>query len=176
MPLPNKRKNPGFETILERFNSKLWHYHILVPADIAKAFVKGTDRRVICRLNNKVTFQCALMHKGSGTFFININKSIRDKLKLKEGDSLQVSLKKDESEYGLPLPEELAELMKQDEEGREVFHKLTPGKQRTLLYIIDHVKNTELRLRRAIAIVNHLKRTKGKIDYKQLNEEMKRTF
>ncbi|MEZ4892245.1 MAG: YdeI/OmpD-associated family protein [Saprospiraceae bacterium] len=86
---------------------------------------------------------------------------------------LRVSLKKDTSEYGLPMPEEMAEVLAQDDEGDKLFHALTPGKIRTLLYIAGNVKSSEKRISRSIAIVEHLKETKGKIDFKMLNIKLK---
>jgi uncharacterized protein YdeI (YjbR/CyaY-like superfamily) len=67
------------------------------------------------------------------------------------------------------MPPELAELLAQDDEGDRLFHALTPGKIRTLLYMVGQPKNSELRLHRALVVVEHLKQHQGKIDYKQLN-------
>lgn len=161
-----------FTAVLENFNSNLWGYHISVPADHAHEFEKG-DRRVVCTLNGTMEFQCALMPKGDGQYFININKKIRDKLKLVLGASVQVALRQDDSPYGLPMPEELAELLKLDPDGDALFHALTPGKQRTLLYIAGSPKRSETRIKRALVVIEHLKRQGGKIDFKQLNEDMK---
>jgi Domain of unknown function (DUF1905) len=94
-----------FTAKLDRFNSNLWHFHFIVPSKIAKKFIEGNNRRVVCTLNETETFQAALMHLGDGDFFINVNKKLRDKLKINDGDDVQVSLQKDESEYGLPMPE-----------------------------------------------------------------------
>lgn len=163
-----------FTTPLHRFeNSDLWAYHVVVPADVGMRFVEGDNRRVVCTLEGKLRFQCALMPRGDGEWFININKKIRDKLGLVYGQLVTVSLEKDTSEYGLPVPEELHELLQQDEEGHELFHALTPGKQRNLIYINGQVKSPELRMRRALVIVNHLKVHKGVINFKALNEELK---
>jgi len=104
---------------------------------------------------------------------ITVNKKTRDKLGLKAGSKVNVSLRKDESEYGLPMPEELAEVLAQDETGNRLFHALTPGKLRTLLYIVGQVKDPDKRVGRAIAIVEHLKANGGKINYRQLNEELR---
>lgn len=164
----------GFTALLENFNSNLWGYHISVPELIAKVFLEKGGRRVVCRLNDGVEFQCALMPKGDGSYFININKKLRDKLGLKLGMQVQASLRKDDSEYGLPMPEELAELLKQDEDGNVLFHALTPGKQRTLLYIAGSPKTSDTRLRRAIVVIEHLKANGGKVNFRQLNEDMKR--
>lgn len=163
-----------FTTQLDNFNSSLWGYHIPVPEPVARLFTDQGDRRVVCRLNDAVEFQCALMPKGDGSYFININKKLRDKLGLKPGMAVQASLRRDESRYGLPMPEEFEELLKQDEEGDQLFHALTPGKQRSLLYIAGSPKTSDTRLRRAIAIIEHLKTNDGKLNFRQLNEEMKR--
>ena len=89
------------------------------------------------------------------------------------GDEVTYNLEKDTSEFGLPVPEEFAELLKIDAEGNEIFMSLTPGKQRTLLYMVSTPKSIDLRIKRAICIIDHLKATNGKINYRQLNELIK---
>jgi len=162
-----------FTTSLGNFNTALWNFHIVVLEHLAKPFLDGNDRRVVCKLNDSIEFQCALMPKGDGHYFININKKIRDKLKLQLGSTVNVMLRKDESEYGLPMPEELAEVLQQDINGNQYFHALTAGKQRTLLYIAGQPKTSNVRLKRAIVLVEHLKANKGKIDFKQLSLDLK---
>lgn len=163
-----------FTAILDNLNSNLWGYYLSVPIDISDQIIKEQkDRRVVCRLNGQLTFQCALMPKGDGTYFVMVNKSNRSKLGLKMGSKVQVSLKKDDSEYGLPMPEEMAEVLASDPKGDELFHALTPGKQRNLLYIVGKVKSSDLRIRKALVVVEHLKQQGGKIDFKQLNEDLK---
>jgi len=170
------KKGAPFTAVLGRFNSNLWHFYVPVTTAQAQLFVTGKDRRVLCSLNGTEPFACALMPDGQGDFFININKALRTKLKLREGDSITVALTKDESEYGMPVPEELQELWQQDDEGREMFHSLTPGKQRTLIYMVANAKSSQVRLRRALGILNHLKATGGTIHYKQLQEEIRNTL
>ena len=113
------------------------------------------------------------MPGSNGQYFINVNKDHQKGLKIQPGDDLSVSLVPDESEYGLPMPEELAELMKQDPEGDKIFHQLSRGKQRTLLHLIGKPKSAEIRLRKAITIINYLKEGNGKLDFKELNEAIK---
>lgn len=163
----------SFTSKVERFDSDLWHFHITVPMDIAEQYIEGKNRRVVCTLNGQVSFQCSLMPAASDHCFININKKNRDKLGLLVGDVVEVSLQKDESKYGLPMPDEFKEMLNQDPEGDRLFHALTPGKQRNLLYIAGGVKSIEKRIERAIVIVDHLKIHEGKIDFKALNQEMK---
>lgn len=166
----------SFKAIIDRFNSNIWHFHVIVPKKTALKFIDGLDKRVVCTLNQTESFHAALMPLGDGNFFINVNKQLRNKLKVNDGDEILVSLVKDESEYGLPLPDEFKELLEQDIAGNDLFHALTAGKQRTLLYIIGKPKSPDLRIRNGIAILEHLKRNNGKINYKQLNIDMKNTF
>lgn len=158
---------------MQNFNNDLWGHHFLVDQSIGNQFVNGNNRRVICTLNSEVSFHCALMPYGNGGYFINVNKEIRDKLKIQTGSLITFSLTKDDSEYGMPLPEELNELWTIDDEGFKYFHKLTPGKQRTLIYIIGKPKSSVIRLNKAIAINEYLKSVRGKLDFKELNAYIK---
>ncbi|MCF8247075.1 MAG: YdeI/OmpD-associated family protein [Saprospiraceae bacterium] len=164
-----------FTTALANFDTNLWGFHIVVQEAQAQPFIDGNDRRVVCTLNGSLEFQCALMPKGDGHFFININKKTRDKLGLQLGSMVAVSLRKDESEFGLPMPEEFAEVLAQDQAGNRHFRNLTPGKQRALLYIVGQPKTSDTRLKRAVVLVEHLKDNAGKIDFKQLQLDLKET-
>ena len=102
-----------FTSTLEISTNKLWGAHLPVPAPIAQVFLTEGAKRVVCKLNDTVEFQCALLPKGEGVYCIVVNKKIREQLGLREGSTARVSLHKDESEYGLPMPDELAEVLAQ---------------------------------------------------------------
>ncbi len=170
----SKRKVYTFNSELINFYGDLWHFHLKVPVTIYDKFKKEDDLRVVVRVNDLVEWQAAIMPSGQDYYFININKANRKKLKLELGDQAEVQIWKDESKYGLPMPEEFDELLKMDPEGNEVFHKLTPGKQRALLFIIGKPKSSQLRIEKGVVVVEHLKRNKGKIDFKQLNIDFRK--
>ncbi len=152
----------------------MWDYRIPIPLDISKTFLeKYTDRRVVCTINETLKHHCALMPGGDGTYYIMLNKEIRKKLRLKVGESIQVRIEKDTSEYGMPMPEEFQEVLWSDEEGSQLFHDLTPGKQRSLIHIVGKVKSSDIRINKALVILEHLKRQGGKLDFKQLMEDFK---
>ncbi len=163
-----------FHSTLEESTNKLWGCHFAVPQMVAETLIaQREDRRVVCTLNEKTPYQCAMLPRGDGTFLVTVNKKIQKDLGLKIGSRVQVSLHPDESEYGLPMPEEMAEVLAQDEVGNRLFHALTPGKLRTLLYIVGKPKNPDVRVQTALTIVEHLKANAGKINYRQLNEALK---
>ncbi|HND88051.1 MAG TPA: DUF1905 domain-containing protein [Saprospiraceae bacterium] len=135
--------------------------------------LRQQSRRAVCRLHERIEWPCALLPRGDGSYLITVNKKTQAALGVQPGSVVQVEIWPDESEYGLPMPEELAELMTQDEEAHRLLHALTPGKTRTLLYIIAQPKSSDLRLQRALVIVNHLKANGGKVDYKRLNHDLR---
>lgn len=161
------------ETTLERFeDSPLWGYHLPIDHEVAESLIEGSDRRVICEVNNQIKWHGAIMSSKLG-FFIMVNKNMVRQLGLNKGQQLTLSLEKDRSEYGMEMPEELGELLNQDEEGHRYFHALTPGKQRNLIHLVAKVKNSNSRINKALAIVHHLKEMQGEINFKALNETIK---
>lgn len=157
-----------FTTKLEKFESSVYGFHFKVPINLAELFIDGNNRRVICQINGEIRTQSALMPSSEG-WYIFMNKSTRKKLDLIEGQEFEVEIEKDHSEFGMEVPEELSVMLDQEEKAREVFDALTPGKQRSLMYIVSKVKNSESRIRKALAIADHLKESNGKLDFKRLN-------
>ena len=162
-----------FKARIETIQSSVWSYIVRVPQEISDSVLKQDTKRVICKVNDFLNFQCALMPYGDGTYFLNFNQENRKKIDQSGLKDFDIILEIDNSEYGLPFPEELKELLELDQEGNKVFNKLTKGKQRTLLHIIAKPKSLDIRIRKAITIVDYLKVTNGNIDFKQLNEALK---
>ena len=163
----------SFESSIKKLDSKVWGLYFPVSKNLAGHFDNGENRRVVCRLNDSVEIQMALMHDGEGDYFITLNKPLVKKLNAKEGDKLSVEMWKDESEYGMPMAEEFAELLRQDPEGKKHFKALTPGKQRNILYLVNQNKSSEKRLQKSLVVVNHLKELKGRLDFKLLYQQIK---
>jgi hypothetical protein len=173
--MPKAVKTTKFTATLDSSgNGSGWHF-IGVSREVGERFpaLDGKSRRVVCTLNGKERFQCALM-PSSGDFVIMVNKEIRTRLGIYSGNSVEVSLKLDDSKYGMQMPEELEEVMRQDPEGDRLFHALTPGKQRSLMWQVSKGKDVDLRIHRALATMQHLKDNDGKIDGDKLYHELKR--
>jgi len=118
----------AFTTTLCKFDSDLWHFYFPVPAQVAELFIEGNSRRIFCKINDLLEMQCALMPDGNGEYFVNVNAENRKKLGLEEGDTATLSIRKDDSEYGMEMPEEFLEVLLQDELAHQHFLSLTPGK------------------------------------------------
>lgn len=163
----------SFKSPLINLQSTVWNYGLMVPTEIARQFLPLNDKRVICHLNGQLKIHVALMPKGDDTWFINVNKETRKKLKIEEGNELFVEIETDTTEYGMEAPEEFLELLQQDHEGNELFKQLTKGKQRALLQIVLTVKSSQKRIERSITIVEYLKDVNGKLDFRALHEALK---
>ncbi len=163
-----------FETeLIQSTTGSGWHF-LLVEKKIEQKFgFEGKFKRVVCSINGGDSFQCALMPWGE-IFYIIVNKQKRDALGIVAGDTVNVELVKDESKYGLPMPAEFREVLDQDPDGDRLFHGLTAGKQRSILYLLAKPKDIDVRIHYALLIVEHLKENDGKIIDSKLYEELKR--
>ncbi|WP_396182174.1 hypothetical protein [Flavobacterium sp.] len=150
-----------------------WELHIPIPESVFQQLhTEAKDKRFICTLKNEYSFHCAMLPKV--TFhYILLNREVCKKLNLLLNDEIEVVLVKDESKYGMPLSEEMQEVFFSDPEGSELFHQLTPGKQRTLIHVVNKYKSSHLRIEKTFVILDHLKNRKGVLDFKGLNEDFK---
>ena len=150
-----------------------WHFLIIDRKYVDRLGFEGKSRRVLCSIKSAEAFPCALMPWGD-IFYIMVNKLRRAELGLNVGDRVNVILEKDESKYGMPMPEELDEVMKQDPDGSKLFHFLTAGKQRSMMYYIAKIKDIDNRIHTSLILMEHLKKNDGKVIYEILSEDLKR--
>jgi len=153
-------------------DSSVYGYHLPVPQYVSDQF-KNTDRRLMCIFNGGVQHNCALMPSGKGAYMITLHIALRKKLNVDLGDVVKVEMVKDDSEYGMPVREELKELFEIDPDADTIFHTLTKGKQRSLIYMISQGKRSETRAKKAVSILEYLKTVNGKLDFRELNQFVK---
>lgn len=165
-------KFTGFLSVFDE-NSLSWEKHIPIPDAIFSVMIKmAADKRIVCTINNSLSYHCAMMPKG--TFhYILVNNETCKKLKLQVNDEVEVEIIKDDSKYGINISEELEEVLFSDPEGSLLFHKLTSGKQRSLIHIINKIKSSQTKIEKSFVILEHLKKQKGVLDFKKLNEDFK---
>lgn len=165
--------NFNFSAPLEKHDSSLgWFYIVFIPDICIKEM--GTDKspRVKVIFNKKVEAHISVKSKGEDRYLV-LNSSLRKKLGLQLGEIVDIEVEKENSKYGMPMPEELAVMLEQDEMANQYFHQLTPGKQRSLIYLVSSLKSTDARIRKALGVSEHLIESKGELDYKLLNEKFK---
>lgn len=163
------QKETKFRTHVGVLEHLVGMHYLHIPARIIKAMGGTFSKRLICTVNGELSFQGGFMALGNGDAYISINKSRMKKLGIQKGDEVLLQLKADSSEYGMEMPEELSELLKQDTEGNRRFHALTPGKQRYIIQYVNTVKSSDLRINRAVLLISNLKKSKeGKESFRQM--------
>jgi len=162
-----------FSAPLEKHDSSLgWYFIIYIPVDLIPELGSAKSPRVKATYNQKLESHVSVKSKGDVRFLV-INSEIRKKLNLVEGEKVDVKVEPETSEYGMPMPEELALMLVEDETANIHFHNLTRGKQRTLIFLVSKLKNVDARIRKALGIVEHLNEFNGELDFKALNEKFK---
>lgn len=143
------------EFLLKKFDSGM-HYIMLEEKTVLE-LTQNKNKRAICKINNELEFHCGIMPKKEGGYFINIGLTICKKLNLSEGSKITASFSIDKTEYQFEMPEELKEVLNTDFEADKIFHSLTEGNQRGLIYLICQVKSSDKKIERALKIVEKLK-------------------
>jgi hypothetical protein len=145
-----------------------WGHCFPVPPIYADMFKTANgSRRVVCVINDSMTLHGAIMPYSEG-WVMSMNKTNLKKLGLKVGSPVQVNMRQDTSEFGLPMPEELSEVLEQDAEANHYFDILTAGKKRSLIHIVIGVKNVDKRIEKAFMIAEKLKESKGQFKSNEL--------
>jgi hypothetical protein len=147
-----------FRTKVKAFREFEGMHYLEVPKSQVKKLGGKFFVRLVCTVNGKVRFQCGLMGLGGGAGYITFTKARMKELGVAKESAVKVELAPDKSEYGLPMPEELEELLRQDGEGRRRFDLLSDGKKRNILHYVGSPKDTDKRLDRAVVTIENLKR------------------
>ncbi|TVR79981.1 MAG: DUF1905 domain-containing protein [Chitinophagaceae bacterium] len=132
-------------------------HYILLDKKTVLALTKENNKRVICRLNDEMELHCAIISKKEGGHFISIGSATCKKLKIKEGSKVKATFTVDNSKYQFEMPEELKEVLNTDPEADKIFHSLTKGNQRGLIYLVLQVKSSDKRIEKALKITEKIK-------------------
>lgn len=162
-----------FKSTLTISDSGIWGLIFPIPKEISDHFRKEKINRFIYNINNNIQINRGMLPAGNGSYFVYINKEIAKKLDITVGHGVSIEMLPDNSEYGMPLPEELAACFALYPAGNKYFHQLTKGKQRTLIYMVAKPKRSQTKINKAIQIFEYLEKFKGKLDFKQLMQWFK---
>ena len=164
-----------FTAPISRFEGSevFWTSIIITPDKVyQKMILLSPKKRIICTINNLYTFHCAMIPKNP-FHYIMLSKEKIVALKLNINVEISIEINPDKSQYGIDISEEFQEVLDSDENGKILFEKLTPGKQRSLIYLMNKTKNVTLKIEKSFVILEHLKRNKGTLDLELLNEDFR---
>ncbi len=152
----------GEQAIGQLEKRKGGYFYLKIEAKIIDEFKNKRHTRFICKLDNKLSFQCGLNHLGDGNFFIILSSKNLGTVGKKLGDKIKFELTKDSNPLGVDMPEVLESLIEQDNELKEKFEKLTLGKQRNIIHQMNKIKNIELQIKKTIDLINNADKPRPK--------------
>lgn len=143
----------SFSAPLEELNS---HHStaILIPDDIMDTRPQKGMRAE--GFINQIPFNLAAQSQKIGPNYFMVSANLRRQLKAKAGDYVDIKFEW-VSRDKLEIPEELQEVLLQDEEFNARFSTFTVGKQRGLVHFVASAKNTDTRIKRALDLAFKVK-------------------
>lgn len=136
-------------------------YHIYVPEDIIKPFVKAKIKRLKIKatFNDKdIEFYAAFVKdKNTDDYRIMFGKRLQKALGVLQNEYFKIQIFKDTSKYGVDVPEELNEVFKSDVDAFQIFETLTAGKKRSIIYAVSRYKTTQTRIDKSLVLCENLK-------------------
>lgn len=131
--------------------------YIPISEEQAKYFLDKKIKRLIVTINKERTLHRAIQRSNDFGYYIMTGKGFLKKAGLEIGDLVDIKLKEDTTELKSLIPEALDAVLKSDFEGFEAFDKLTPGKKRTIIYLVTGVKSEQKQVERALKIIENIK-------------------
>ena len=137
-------------------------YHLFIPNEIFVPFAEAKQNRVKIKATfngNSIEFYAAVKKdKNTDDYKFMFSKEKQKQLGLILNDYFELQLFEDTSKYGVDMPEELDAVLLSDYEAYEIFESLTAGKQRSIIYGIIRIKNSQSRIDKALLVCENLKR------------------
>jgi hypothetical protein len=136
------------QTVEKLSPNKGSYYFLKIPAEVVNQFEKGKSTRLLCTLENGVSYSCGLNHYGDGHFFLILAGRYVKKLKKDIGDPISFEICEHPNPLGVEVPEVLEVLLEQDPDAKAIYDTLTDGRKRTLIFSFSRVKNIDLQIQK----------------------------
>lgn len=154
----------SFETQIQELDYLNYWFIELKPAILAQLpgrKEKGDfNQRLLITLDSQVSWQAGVLALGEGSGLITVQQNRLKKIGKTLGDTVLVELVKDESEYGVPVPEEVVEYWNQVPESKIRFDALGAGMKRYVLNHVSTAKSEAKRIERTHLLLSNLLRAK----------------
>jgi hypothetical protein len=163
--LKTASKTFKFSGYLQPLNGTLAYFGLFIPDDVLSEIAAKGRQRVNGKING-YDFDLAIQNVKGGLRYFTISKALRKEAKIALSDLINVEFYLVDGSI-VEMPEELIAVLEQDEIGNQIWQKLTAGYQRSLIHYINSTKNIDLRIKRAIYLVNKAKNG----DYNKLQKQ-----
>lgn len=136
------------QTVQKLSENKGSYYFLRIPAEVVEQFEKKQSSRLLCNIEDKVSYSCALNRHSDGDFFIIMAGRYVKKLKKQSGDEIEFEVCEHPNPLGVDVPEVLEVFLSQDPDAKDIYDTLTDGRKRTLIFSINRVKNIDLQIQK----------------------------
>jgi hypothetical protein len=150
-----KETSYKFTGRLDALGAVSTNYGIIVPEQILASLPYAKRYRVKGFIN-KTPFSLAINSLKGGFKYFAVGSPLRKACKIRQGEEVEVMFHLVDPTI-VELPEELIEVLAQDEEGNKIWQTFKPGMQRSLAYYVNSVKNTDSRIKRALELLHKAK-------------------
>ena len=137
--------------------------YVDVPEHVSQCFGKRGYIRVTGTLNG-VSMRATLVPTGNVRHRLYVNGEMRKEANVKDGDTINLSLRLATEPRQVAVPRELMEALESNEKARTAFEKLPPSHQKEILDYLNFLKKPE-----------SLKRNIGKVISSLVESEKKKT-
>lgn len=142
------KSHKGTQTIKQLEKRKGGYFYLKIDAKIINQYSKKRATRMICNIDEKVSYRCGLNHLGDGNFYVIVAGKYLKELNKELGEKVSYRIDEDPDQLGVEIPEVLIVLLEQDSDLKEVFDKLTDGKKRSLIYSFVKLKDIDKQVKK----------------------------
>ncbi len=127
------------------------------------------NHRVLCYYQGELIIRGGLVAYGDGNAYLTLAKPIMKNLQLNPNHEFSIDLALDESKYGMDVPLEFEEVLKQEPEFKRRFELLTMGAQRAIIYKIAQFKFSDKRIEKSLQYLSNLIQCpENEVDFKKI--------
>ena len=134
-----------------RFRAKLYTVGVNrcvdIPPEVTAALGGGTHIRVVGRVGGE-PYRSNLAPRGGGAHRLFVHSGIWRKLGVDVGDVVEIEIGRDEDEWEITVPDDLAEAMPEGSEALKAFRALTVPNRKRFIDRIEETKTPATRKRR----------------------------
>jgi hypothetical protein len=136
-----------------------WTY-LDIPFDVKEAFGQKGQVRVKGTVNGQA-YRSSAMPKGDGSHFLVVNKTIRDKIKVTRGNSIQVVMELDTDPRTTEVPDDFQQALNKNRAAKAIFEKFSYSRQNEYVTWIMSAKTDKTRVNRIQSAIERLSRGLG---------------
>lgn len=138
------------------------YFFLKIEVELVNQYKNKRHTRLICKLENNLSFQCGLNHLGDGNYFIILSGKNLETVGKTLGQKIKFELREDPNPLGVDMPEVLQSLIEHDDVLKIKFEKLSLGKQRNIIHQMNKIKDIDKQVAKTIDLIKNADKPRPK--------------